>query len=393
MSKTYTTISLSAYLEQNIAEIEAVRKEVEEIQSGFQTSYVDWRSKHDAELLRLSKLVVDRFFETGTELQAQVQKALPGEQALVEERRKDLREAIIPKYQQELDASITKGQAKTDKLRKLNPELNQQEEALKASLAQNRQQLEDLNKQIGQRSRGLGSVFHFNEISRLDGQRQRLLGKMEEKQEELSKVRKDWADLHQVVLEEEVDLQSNWQTAIAVLAQQQAELAILDDDASREILVRQRAVRNVLDELKAPVDCPAADIKVELDQMVEYNRQTDDYHAGLASVGGLIGMLGSIQEGLRRFNTSVQSLTDQERLYSVNLKPLAISLPDVVIVFNQQWKDILQKVKNEKTICEHPVEFTSAMKVVIESQLSVERIKEMFEAMGSALKAATNDWN
>ena len=393
MSKTYTTISLSAYLEQNIAEIEAVRKEVEEIQSGFQTSYVDWRSKHDAELLRLSKLVVDRFFETGTELQAQVQKALPGEQALVEERRKDLREAIIPKYQQELDTSITKGQAKTDKLRKLNPELNQQEEALKASLAQNRQQLEDLNKQIGQRSRGLGSVFHFNEISRLDGQRQRLLGKMEEKQEELSKVRKDWADLHQVVLEEEVDLQSNWQTAIAVLAQQQAELAILDDDASREILARQRAVRYVLDELKAPVDCPAADIKVELDQMVEYNRQTDDYHAGLASVGGLIGMLGSIQEGLRRFNTSVQSLTDQERLYSVNLKPLTISLPDVVIVFNQQWKDILQKVKNEKTICEHPVEFTSAMKVVIESQLSVERIKEMFEAMGSALKAATNDWN
>ena len=393
MSKTYTTISLSAYLEQNIAEIEAVRKEVEEIQSGFQTSYVDWRSKHDAELLRLSKLVVDRFFETGTELQAQVQKALPGEQALVEERRKDLREAIIPKYQQELDTSITKGQAKTDKLRKLNPELNQQEEALKASLAQNRQQLEDLNKQIGQRSRGLGSVFHFNEISRLDGQRQRLLGKMEEKQEELSKVRKDWADLHQVVLEEEVDLQSNWQTAIAVLAQQQAELAILDDDASREILARQRAVRNVLDELKAPVDCPAADIKVELDQMVEYNRQTDDYHAGLASVGGLIGMLGSIQEGLRRFNTSVQSLMDQERLYSVNLKPLAISLPDVVIVFNQQWKDILQKVKNEKTICEHPVEFSSAMKVVIESQLSVERIKEMFEAMGSALKAATNDWN
>ena len=393
MSKTYTTISLSAYLEQNIAEIEAVRKEVEEIQSGFQTSYVDWRSKHDAELLRLSKLVVDRFLETGTELQAQVQKALPGEQALVEERRKDLREAIIPKYQQELDTSITKGQAKTDKLRKLNPELNQQEEALKASLAQNRQQLEDLNKQIGQRSRGLGSVFHFNEISRLDGQRQRLLGKMEEKQEELSKVRKDWADLHQVVLEEEVDLQSNWQTAIAVLAQQQAELAILDDDASREILARQRAVRYVLDELKAPVDCPAADIKVELDQMVEYNRQTDDYHAGLASVGGLIGMLGSIQEGLRRFNTSVQSLTDQERLYSVNLKPLAISLPDVVIVFNQQWKDILQKVKNEKTICEHPVEFSSAMKVVIESQLSVERIKEMFEAMGSALKAATNDWN
>jgi len=393
MSKTYSTISLSAYLEQNIAEIEAVRKEVEEIQSGFQTNYVDWRSKHDAELLRLSKLVVDRFFETGTELQAQVQKALPGEQALVEERRKDLREAIIPKYQQELDTSITKGRAKTDKLRKLNPELNQQEEALKASLAQNRQQLEDLNKQIGQRSRGLGSVFHFNEISRLDGQRQRLLGKMEEKQEELSKVRKDWADLHQVVLEEEVDLQSNWQTAIAVLAQQQAELAILDDDASREILARQRAVRYVLDELKAPVDCPAADIKVELDQMVEYNRQTDDYHAGLASVGGLIGMLGSIQEGLRRFNTSVQSLTDQERLYSVNLKPLTISLPDVVIVFNQQWKDILQKVKNEKTICEHPVEFTSAMKVVIESQLSVERIKEMFEAMGSALKAATNDWN
>ena len=392
MPKTFTTSGLSAYLEQNIADIEAVRKEVEEIQAGFQTRYVEWKSKHDAELLRLGGLVVERLDETGAELQAQIQKLIPDEQEAVEERRKELREVIIPKYQQELDASIIKGQSKKDELRKLNPEINQKEEDLKAGLAVNKQELEKLNAQIHQRSRGLGSVLHFAEIGKLDGQRQRLIGRMEEQQKQLSKVRKDWSDYQQVVQQEQGDLQASWQMAIASLAQGQSELAILDDDPNREKMIRERATRKVLDGLKDFVECPAVELKVELDKMVEYNHQTDDYHDGLAAVAGLIGMLGSIQEGLRRFNSSVESLREQEKMYSSYLKPLEIVIPEPVLQFNNQWGELKIKVKDEKTICDHPAEFNRNMQPILSDQLSVDRITAMFDSLGKELKMATEHW-
>jgi predicted nucleic acid-binding Zn-ribbon protein len=392
MSRKTTSSGLNKYLEDNINQIDDIRKEVEEIQLGFQNAYVEWITKHDAKLIQLTDLLISRWADLGTPLQAEIETERDKEKRRISERREMLRDVIIPKFQTELDEGLAKGQAKTDELRQLNPQLNQKEENLKASLVEYQTQLETLNQRIGQRSRGLGGIFHFGEISELDRQRQRLIGRMQELQKSLSDVRGEWETLHKVALSEQDDLQAHWQQAMTGLADRQAELNFLDEPGNREKLALERSTRNLLDRLKVPIECPAPDIRTELDQMIEYNIQTDDYQQGLAAVGGLIGMLSSIQEGMRRFITSIESLREQEQMHSAHLKPLEFYIPDEALTFSNTWPWLKERVQDEKYVSAHPAEFYRAIQPTLETGLSVERLSTVFDSLGKSLKNATAKW-
>lgn len=50
MSNNFSLVSLYTYITNNIDKILAVRKETEEIQIGFNSSYVEWKAEHDATL-------------------------------------------------------------------------------------------------------------------------------------------------------------------------------------------------------------------------------------------------------------------------------------------------------------------------------------------------------
>lgn len=392
MSQKFSSTGLSKLLENNISAIEKIRKEVEEIQLGFQNAYVEWKTKHDQELIQLSELVLTRLPEVGTELQNKIQAQFKVEDQVLEKRQKDLRETIIPIYEQELEQTLANGQAKTAELRKLNPELNEREENLKLSLQDSQKKLDDFNQKIKQLSKGFGGVLHFGQISELDRQRQRLIGSMEEQQKSLQKVRTDWEELYQVAVSEDLELQAKWRNALTNQADRQAELNFLDEESNRQTLAMQRAVREVLDNLKTKVNCPTPEIQARLDQMVDYNQQTDNYQDGLASVGGLIGMLGSIQEGMRRFNTSIESLHEQERMHSQYLKPLGIVLDDQTLAFTRQWDGLNKLVVDEKAACDHPTEFIHSIQPILQQQLSNESLQEFFNHMGNALKNATEEW-
>jgi chromosome segregation ATPase len=392
MSRTFTTTGLSDYLQENINAIGLVRAEVEQIQAGFQDAYVEWKNKHDAELAQLSELVARRRSEIGTPLEALIQAQIEVELKKIFERRKDLREQVIPKYQREIDETLRRGQAKIEVLRQKNPQLNTREENIKQTLSTYNQELKALNEKIRQLSRGLGGIFNFGKIGKLDRQRQQLIGRIAEKQDSLRDTRKEWDELEKQTMTEETQLQLHWQEVVKDLAERQSELNYLDDEAGRQALASQRAIQNVLDELKTPVHCPAADLKSELDAMVEYNQQTDDYHTALATVGGVIGMLGSIQEGMRRFDTSLEGLRGQETMHSEYLKPLGIDVADGALAFNQGWAALRQRVADEKYLAVHPTEFIQSMQPVMADQLSETRLKAYFESLGDSLKRATAAW-
>ena len=59
---------LNRYIEDNVRQIDAVRKEMEEIQTGFNSKYVEWKAEHDATLERLVETVLARMEGVGPEL-------------------------------------------------------------------------------------------------------------------------------------------------------------------------------------------------------------------------------------------------------------------------------------------------------------------------------------
>lgn len=392
MGKSFSLKNLSTYISDTIHEIGKVRKEVEEIQVGFNSAYVEWKAEHDATLERLTETVTDQVEGIGSDLQALIEERIIEEKRIIEARRLELRDELIPATQAEADQVLSEGQCLTKKMRLLNPSLDQREEKLKAQRATLEKRLAHLNGQIRELSGCLGLVINFFKINKLDRQRQRVIGKLETVQEELKDVREEWKTREQQMREEQEALQTKWQATTIKLAQLNAELDYLDDSSSREALARKRAVRYTFDNLEETIVCPLEEVKQELDYMVQLNVQADDYEEGLGSVGSLMSVLDGITEGLKRFDESVEGLLAEQRMHSSYLPKLNISVPDGVLAFHDQWGDLRRKVHDEGHLCAHPAEFAAMVGPVFEDGLSTDNIQAMFEGLGDALRHATRGW-
>lgn len=392
MSKSYSLKQTGDFINKNIEKIGQVRHELEEIQIGFNSAYVEWKAKHDATLEQLTETVTSRWDEVGASLRTEIETRRAEEQRLISERRQVLHDKLLPETQAEADQILVDGQQLEQKLRELNPELDKREEDLKAVRAKLEHDLKELNEQIRRLSGCLRVMFNFLKINRLDRQRQRVIGKLEAIQDDLKKVREEWEDARYRTGVERETFQTNWQDLTLKLAGLQGESDYLADQANREALALQRAARYVIDNLEAPIDSPAVDIKQGLDTMVNLNIQTDTYQEGLGSVSSLMSVLGGVTEGLKRFGESVSGLISEQRMHSAYLPALQISVPDEVFRFHAQWDGLAQKVRDDRHLSAHPAEFVAAVLPSTEQQLSESGIKRMFESLGSALKSATRAW-
>ena len=392
MGTNFSLGSLYRYITNNVERILAVRKETEEIQIGFNSSYVEWKAKHDAALERLSEAVVNRLGEVGSALHSPIQERTVEERRIIAERQKELREKLIPETQTKTDKALREGQSLTEKLRELNPRLNEYEENLKVQGASLEKELAQLNEEVRGLSRRFGVVTHFIKICKLDRQRHRVIGKLEAIQQRLKEVRQQWRGLQDQIQEDQETLQTKWQDSTLKLARLQAELNYLDNEASREGLALKRATRYVIDNFKEPVSCPADDLKRELDSMVELNVQTDDYQNGLGSVATLMSWLDGVAAGLRRFGESVHGLIKEQKMHGSHLPNLDIVLPDEVLAFHGLWDTLREKVEADGHLCAHPTEFVAVVQPVTEKDLNEEKVKAMFDALGAALKHATDRW-
>jgi len=75
------------------------------------------------------------------------------------------------------------------------------------------------------------------------------------------------------------------------------------------------------------------------------------------------------------------------------LKELRVPLPQSAAVMNQVWKELGAKVKDEKHMGTHPLEFSRVVDGYIKRRLTDENIQSLFESMGEGLNQATKAWN
>jgi chromosome segregation ATPase len=391
---------LSDYIAETIDQIGKVRQEAQEIQLGFNSAYVEWKAQHDAALERLAGAVTatleeawpDASNEAGNILYTRITARTAEERLAISERGRELRESLIPNTQTEADQTLQEGQRLQTRLRALNPRLDQREEELKAQRSVLEGELAELNEQIRRLSGCLSVVLNFPKINRLGRRRQEAVGELKVIQQELKRVREEWREAQVQTQGEQEALQTKWQELALRLARLHGELDYLDEEANREALALRRAVRYVMDHLKEPVSCPASELQGELDAMVELNRQTDDYQAGLGSAGSFMSLLDGIMEGLRRLNESVQGLVEEQRMHSSHLSALSISVPGEVLAFHRQWPVLARKVHDESRLCAHPAEFVAVVQPVMDEDLSESNIRAMFGGLGQALERATSEW-
>ncbi len=391
MTRTISLEQLNDFLSDNRRRIDAVGREVEEIQVGFNSAYVEFKADHDAQLASLTETLFTRLDSLGSELKALIDKRALVERRLLAERRAELREKLIPQTQAEADAVLAQAQEQTKALRQLNPKLDEREETYKAHRAGLETKLAQLNAEISRRSRGLGFIIHFISVAGLDRQRHQILGQLEVLARNLKEVRQEWQTRQQEFQASQETLQGQWRELSLKVAELKRELTYLDDDAQREALAVKRAVRHVLDNLKEPVPCPG-DLRPGMETMIELNIKTDAYQEGLGTVGGLIALLDSVGKGMDSFKESVSGLIGEQRMHSEFLPRLKVRLSDSVIAFHNQWDDLRARMRDDARLCAHPTEFLEVAQPVIQRDLSDEAVTSMFNTLGQALTESTQKW-
>jgi len=238
----------------------------------------------------------------------------------------------------------------------------------------------------------LGVLFNFFKINKADRQRQQVIGKLKVFQEELKEVRQEWEKLQKEIGREQADYQKLWQDYTLELARLQGELDYLVEPVSAENLARKRAIRYVIDHLKEPAEAGIDELQPILDDMIEYNIQTDDYQAGLGSVGSLLALLDGLTEGLKRFRESVQGLLNEQKMHSAYLSDLKVEVDDPVLAFHQNWDGLRNRVQDDAHLSANPNEFVAAVQPSIAAELSEEKIQSMFDSLGQSLNRATKEW-
>jgi hypothetical protein len=385
------------YLDDHKAAIDALVAQLDEVQVAFNARFDDFKGRHDRRLDHLVDQIADRLDPGQTpaihaDLHAAVEARLPEERARIDERRQEVRDKYLPQRQKAADDLLHRAQAEVATLRKLNPLLDAREERVKAQKAELEAQLAEWNEEIRRKSRGLGVVRHFLAITKADRERQRIIGKLETVNESLHHYRTEWAQKHQEVEAHQAEYQARWQLESVAVARLQTELDQLDDEARREDLALRRAIRHVVDALKEPSPSPDPEIDAGLKEMIELNIQTDDYHEGLASVGGMIGLLRGIKSGLEAIRQSIEGLDNEQRMHSAYLKPLGFDLPGRIEALRKQWPALAQQFADEKTIGAHPADFSAAVKPLLEGTLSEANIEAMFKELGATIQRATAAW-
>lgn len=380
------------YLEQQEEAIEALIVQLDEIQVAFNAQFDQFKARHDDALDRLTDQIAERPDAIHPDLQAAVEERLPVELQRIDERRQKVCTQYLPQRRKAADDLLHKAQAELAQLRDLNPQLDEREEALKKQKAALEAQLAELNEEIRQKSRGLGVVRHFLAITKADRERHRVLGKLEATNDSLYEVRRIWEQERQKTEELQKAYQEQWQLESMAVARLQAELDGLDDEAARDDLALRRAVRHVLDALKEPSPSPDPELHARLQDMVDLNIQTDDYHAGLASVGGVIGLSGGVRSGLQALGQSIEGLKREQQMHKAYLKPLSFSLPPRVEAFHKQWPALAKRFADEKHIGAQPADFSASVQPLLDGPLSEASIEAMFGDLGKMIKKATAGW-
>jgi len=375
------------YTRDNRKRIEDTYREIEEIQYQFNELF----ARQSQERQKVVASLIPLLIAESADLPPEIAQPLEDREQM---ERKALRDELAALRVEETDKRlkvdnlVVEAQRQVAHLREQNPILNQQEEELKARRAAMQQELQRLNAEIeGMHMFPIGWLTKAGKRRRLSVERQQLTENLTAMTEGIRQVRTKWQEEKKALEESQASLRNQWQAMSVEVAQVQNRAEHLA--ANLDALGKRNAAQNWLNELQeAPV---ASGVwKERLAPLLELNRSRAAYEAGLKSVSEILGLLKGIGEGMDRFIRSVSTVYEEQRRYKLPM--INLELSDAVTSFHAFWPDTQAKVKDEKFLGTHPLEFSQRVQSLIQQRLNERSIQRMFEDMGEALNRATKAW-
>ncbi|HUT14699.1 MAG TPA: hypothetical protein VMY98_00460 [Anaerolineae bacterium] len=387
MVATMTLAEFYRYIRENRKRIADVYREIEEIQYQFNSLYEQQAVERQALIVTYAPLLQD-----AEDLSGEMARLLAEQEqmarAAIEEEIAKLKPEIAEKRGSG-DDLIQEAQRRVADLRKQNPILDQQEEELKARHATLQNEVEQLDAEIKKLNRfPIGWLTNAIKLRRLRKQRLGVFGNARDVERGIRIVRKKWQADKKALQDKQADLRNGWQVLSVEVSQLQSRLDHLTANIDQQS--KHNAAQHLLSDLQE-LPIGAGSWKPRLDPLVELNRNEAIYRTGLRTVSEILGLLKGLGEGIDRFIRSVGTVYEEQRRYK--LSPLQVRLSTAVTSFYDAWPEFQSKVKDEKYLGTHPLEFSQRVQDLTRERLSENAIKRMFKDMGDALAKATKAWH
>ena len=386
MATALTLADFYNYVRDNRKRIADVYREIEEIQFQFNELHARQMAEWEKLVSTYAPLLL-----LGEDVPCELQQLLLAREQVERQAIQD----EIARLQKEIaekrtsaDGFVQLAQKQVAALRDENPILNQQEEELKARRASVERDIQRLDTELKQMGCfPVGWLTNFARRRRVRRRRERLAENLTSLDTGIRVVREKWQARKKELQQSQADLQSKWQAISVEVSQLQARLDNLETNIGE--LSKRNAAQNLLGSLRElPVS--AGPWRDRLAPLVELSHNKSNYEVGLTAVAEILGLLKGLGEGLDRFVRSVATVYEEQGRYKLPM--LKLTLSDAVTSFHALWPEFQAKVKDEKYLGTHPLEFSQRVQEVVRQRLQEAAIKRMFEDMGSALTAATKQW-
>ena len=382
-----TLADFDRYLNDKRGDLTACYQEIEEVhaqlQEMFKRELAAWQEQFGAcypQVLARRREMPPAFVQLIDRTEAQERARIVGEVADLDQKSADGRT--------KMDSLLRRAQAATEALRTANPEINAREEKLKAAVVKHQdeytrayEQMESLERRFWGWLTNAGRIGSLKKIQKQAKQRQT------KTLEQLRQVRQEWQEDVTKAGETQSELRQQFEQVSVQVSEMRTRHDYLQGNL--DTLAEQAAIQRVLEELGEPPQVPG-DLGAALADLAQRNGVRHAYEEGLRAVSTALGLTKGVGDGLERFEQSVAKVWAEQRQY--NLKEVQAQLPDWIATFFDTWKELRPKVKDEKYLGAHPLEFSKLVDEVVKTRLTDEAIKNAFETMGEALNRATKAW-
>lgn len=390
----YSTHSLIDYLAARKKEAGDAARYAHELKEAYVRTIGETVQAYETAIPAVAERLIAAPEAGGADLHAAIEARREEERRIIAERRRALREQIIPESHARADALVKESQDFKASHHENNLKKHGEQAELDAQRVQLEAQLEQLNAEIAAHAGCLNVVRHFFKLWKLTRQRKKVYDALQTAIKKLGWLRSDWEKEHQDLERILAELESRWNETVRQRTQDQAELEALDDPQHSESLALKRAVRHILDERRAPVTAPDAALQEQINALVDLHHRRENFEAAIARASHLTGVLEGIQKGLDGIAGSVKQLAAQERKYASYLPKLRFTLPTQATAFHDLWSALADKLSGQAAhYTQHPEEFTQMADEVLQAYLTDEKIAQTFTQMGNALQQATARWN
>jgi predicted HicB family RNase H-like nuclease len=360
-------------------------KEVNEVQTAFNTRLVDL----DSELKKQLELATSDMKSTYDTISPSAKKAFDSKVTLAK--------ADLDKIIAELRAAIKKADTKAkeiekknvdskDGLQKINPELNDKEEALKVQIDMLAAECKALSKQLSKYD-GIRGWFAGASVANLRKEFTTKMKKLETMSQEINFVRKTWSDKLTTTEKAESTERTEWMAIQKEISTNSMELANIEKNY--EALSFQNAITALTKESIPEGFSPKSD--AALKKIKELRASKDELVEGLIQISGTLATLKGINDGFAAFAKSVAKLKEEQDTYS-SLTKLHFEIADAVIAYNEGFTSVIPSIKDEKKMAQNPKEYSTIVKTKLDANLKDSNIEAMFNTLGKSIEVATKAW-